>query len=69
MIAAFAIQAKQSFIYIRAEFFEGARILERAIKKLKKRTYVETIFLAHHSPATWWYIVGRVHIFVVRKQV
>ena len=28
MIAAYAIQAKQAFIYIRAEFFEGAKILE-----------------------------------------
>ena len=28
MMLAYAIQAKQAFIYIRAEFFEGARILE-----------------------------------------
>ena len=36
MITAFAIGAKQAFIYIRAEFHEGARILERAISEAKK---------------------------------
>ena len=35
MIAAYAIGAKQAFIYIRAEFHEGARILNRAIQEAK----------------------------------
>ena len=39
MIAAYAIQAKQAFIYIRAEFFEGARILEQAIDEAKKKAF------------------------------
>ena len=37
MISAYAIQAKQAFIYIRAEFFEGARILDRAIAEAKAK--------------------------------
>ena len=36
MIAAYAIGAKQAFIYIRAEFHEGARILNRAISEAKE---------------------------------
>ena len=39
MISAFAIQAKQAFIYIRAEFFEGAKILERAIEEAKAKGF------------------------------
>ena len=39
MIAAYAIQAKQAFIYIRAEFFEGACILERAIAEAKEKGF------------------------------
>ncbi len=39
MISAYAIQAKLAFIYIRAEFFEGARILERAISEAKKKKF------------------------------
>ncbi len=39
MISAFAIQAKQAFIYIRAEFFEGAKILERAIEEAKDKGF------------------------------
>ena len=39
MISAFAIQAKQAFIYIRAEFFEGAKILERAILEAKEKGF------------------------------
>ena len=39
MISAYAIQAKLAFIYIRAEFFEGARILERAILEAKKKKF------------------------------
>ena len=39
MISAFAIQAKQAFIYIRAEFFEGAKILERAIAEAKAKGF------------------------------
>ena len=37
MIAAYAIQAKQAFIYIRAEFFEGARYSSEAIAEAKQR--------------------------------
>ena len=44
MISAYAIQAKQAFIYIRAEFFEGAKILERAILEAKERDFVGIIF-------------------------
>ena len=40
MIAAYAIQAKLAFIYIRGEFFEGARILERAIAEAKAKGFV-----------------------------
>ena len=39
MIAAYAIQAKQAFIYIRAEFFEGAKILDRAILEAKEKGF------------------------------
>tara|TARA_B100001093_G_scaffold137167_1_gene129690 strand:+ start:289 stop:1644 length:1356 start_codon:yes stop_codon:yes gene_type:complete len=39
MIAAYAIGAKQAFIYIRAEFFEGARILEKAIEEAKSKGF------------------------------
>ena len=39
MIAAYAIGAKQAFIYIRAEFFEGARILDRAISEAKEHGF------------------------------
>ena len=39
IISAFAIQAKQAFIYIRAEFFEGAKILERAIEEAKAKGF------------------------------
>ena len=39
MIAAYAIGAKQAFIYIRAEFHEGARILNRAIDEAKAGGY------------------------------
>ena len=40
MIAAYAIQAKLAFIYIRGEFFEGARILEKAIADAKAQGFV-----------------------------
>jgi len=39
MIAAYAIGAKKAFIYIRAEFFEGARILDRAILEAKEKGF------------------------------
>jgi len=39
MIAAYAIGAKLSFIYIRAEFHEGARILNRAIEEAKSHGF------------------------------
>lgn len=37
MCAAFAIQAKLAFIYIRGEFFEGYQILERAIEEARNK--------------------------------
>ncbi len=40
MITAFAIQAKQAFIYIREEMPHGARILEEAIEAARARGYV-----------------------------
>ena len=40
MIAAYGIQAEIAFIYIRGEFFEGARILERAIEEAKSKGFV-----------------------------
>lgn len=40
MIASYAIQAKLAFIYVRGEFFEGARILERAIAEAKAKGFV-----------------------------
>jgi NADH-quinone oxidoreductase subunit F len=39
MIAAYAIGAKQAFIYIRAEFFKGAHILEEAIAEAKEKNF------------------------------
>ena len=43
MLSAFAIQAKQAFIYIRAEFFEGAKILERAIAEAKEKGLIKEL--------------------------
>ena len=40
MISAFSINAKQAFIYIRGEFFEGARILEEAIEEARAQNLV-----------------------------
>ena len=40
MISAYSIQAKQAFIYIRGEFFEGARILEEAIEEARAKNFV-----------------------------
>jgi NADH-quinone oxidoreductase subunit F len=40
MIAAFAIQAKLAFIYIRGEMFGGARILEKAIEEARAKNYL-----------------------------
>ncbi len=40
MIAAYAIQAKLAFIYIRGEFFEGARILEEAIEEARAKNFL-----------------------------
>jgi NADH-quinone oxidoreductase subunit F len=37
MCAAFAIQAKLAFIYIRGEFFQGYKILERAIEEAREQ--------------------------------
>jgi len=40
MISAFSINAKQAFIYIRGEFFEGAKILEEAIEEARAQNLV-----------------------------
>lgn len=40
MISAYAIGAKQAFIYIRGEFINGARILERAIEEARAKNYL-----------------------------
>lgn len=37
MCSAFAIQAKLAFIYIRGEFFQGYKILERAIEEAREK--------------------------------
>jgi NADH-quinone oxidoreductase subunit F len=39
-ITAWAIQAKQAFIYIRGEFIHGAKILERAIAEAKAKGFL-----------------------------
>ncbi len=38
--SAFAIQAKQAFIYIRGEFYEGYRILESAIEEARAKNFL-----------------------------
>ena len=40
MCTAFAIQAKLAFIYIRGEFFEGYKILERAIEEAREKNFL-----------------------------
>jgi NADH-quinone oxidoreductase subunit F len=40
MISAFCIKAKQAFIYIRGEFFEGAKILEEAIEEARAKNFL-----------------------------
>ena len=40
MCAAYAIQAKLAFIYIRGEFYEGYQILERAIEEAKNKNFL-----------------------------
>lgn len=40
IITAFAVQAAQAFIYIRGEFFEGAKILEKAIEEAREKNYL-----------------------------
>ena len=40
MCAAYAIQANLAFIYIRGEFFEGYKILERAIEEARAKKFV-----------------------------
>ncbi|MDP0496504.1 MAG: NADH-quinone oxidoreductase subunit NuoF [Verrucomicrobiota bacterium JB024] len=39
-ISAYAIQAKQAFIYIRGEFINGARILENAIEEARAKGFI-----------------------------
>jgi NADH-quinone oxidoreductase subunit F len=40
LISCFALNAKTAYIYIRGEFPEGARILERAIEEARERNFV-----------------------------
>jgi NADH-quinone oxidoreductase subunit F len=40
LISCFALNAKTAYIYIRGEFPEGARILERAIEEARQRNFV-----------------------------
>ena len=40
MCAAFAIQAKLAFIYIRGEFFDGYKILEHAIEEARDKNFL-----------------------------
>ncbi len=40
LISSFAIQAKAAYIYIRGEFPEGARILERAIEEARAKNFL-----------------------------
>ncbi|PDH30241.1 MAG: NADH-quinone oxidoreductase subunit F [Puniceicoccaceae bacterium MED-G31] len=40
MCAAYAIQAKLAFIYIRGEFYEGYQILERAIEEARNKNFL-----------------------------
>ena len=40
LITCWAIGAKQAFIYIRGEFINGARILEKAIEEARKHNYL-----------------------------
>ena len=54
MIAAYAIGAKQAFIFIRAEFFEGARILNRAIEEAKEHGFCGNNILGSE--------IGRAHV-------
>ena len=67
MIAAYAIQAKQAFIYIRAEFFEGARILERAIAEAKENGFCGEKIWARTIRAIWSFIAEQVPTFVAKK--
>ncbi len=40
MISAYGIQARQVFVYIRGEMYEGARILKRAIEEARAKHFV-----------------------------
>ena len=40
LCSAYAIQAKLAFIYIRGEFFEGYKILERAIEEARDKNFL-----------------------------
>ena len=40
LCSAYAIQAKLAFIYIRGEFFEGYKILERAIEEARVKNFL-----------------------------
>ena len=67
MISAYAIQAKQAFIYIRAEFLKEQKILNRAIAEAKAKGFCGENILEVDIHAIWLFIEGPEHISVVRK--
>jgi len=69
MCSAFAIQAKLAFIYIRGEFFEGYKILERAIEEAREKNFSATTFSALVIHATSSCTAVQVLTFAEKKPV
>ena len=69
MISAYSIQAKQAFIYIRGEFFEGARILEEAIEEARAKNFVGYNILGSDFSCDLVVHRGQERISAERKQV
>ena len=67
MIAAFAIGAKQAFIYIRAEFHEGARILESCDSRSQEGWLLWDQILGTDYSCDLWFIVVQVLTFVEKR--
>src|SRR5436190_3230059 len=51
LISCYALNARTAYIYIRGEFPEGAKILERAIEEARTHNFLERITLAQGSTA------------------
>ena len=49
LISCFALNARTAYIYIRGEFPEGAKILERAIEEARAKNFLGKIFSAPAS--------------------